>query len=176
MLKHLGKWPSNSKTVLYFPHPTTFSNSHSLKTPPSYNCPSPNYDPLKIRIKRVYNETPCRARRRVIYDDEEEEDGDDYGYNEELAMLESYTQLAKDEILFVQAMADEEQVEVLIFKGFSSCLNYRTSSNPSRSVLPAKAVIMSIDRARGPFDPSNIQYIERGLTFDDFKSRLPSQN
>lgn len=31
-------------------------------------------------------------------------------------MLESYTQLAKDEILFVQAAVDEEQVEVLIFK------------------------------------------------------------
>lgn len=99
MLKHLGKWAPNSITL--FPHPTTF-----LRTQPHI---SPF--PLKIRIKRAYG-TPYRATRRVRYDEEDE----DYGYNEELAMLESYTQLAKDEILFVQATVDEEQVEVLIFK------------------------------------------------------------
>ncbi|KAK6146721.1 hypothetical protein DH2020_020590 [Rehmannia glutinosa] len=82
----------------------------------------------------------------------------------------------KDEILLVQAMVDEEQVEILIFKGFSSCLSYKTSSDPSRSVIPAKAVINSIDRVKGPFDPSDIQYIEKGLTFDEFKIRLQQQN
>lgn len=64
----------------------------------------------------------------------------------------------------------------MLKQGFSSCLNYGTSSNPSRSVLPAKAELKNIDRARGPFDPNNIQYIEQGLTFDQFKSRLPHQN
>lgn len=57
-------------------------------------------------------------------------------------------------------------------QGISSCLNAKTYSNPSTSVLPAKAVIKSIDRARGPFDPSNIQFIERGLTFHEFKTRF----
>ncbi|GFP83570.1 hypothetical protein PHJA_000500400 [Phtheirospermum japonicum] len=87
-----------------------------------------------------------------------------------------YTQTMKDEVLLVRAMVDEEQVEVLIFKGVSSCLSYRTSSDPSRSVVPAKAVIESIDRVRGPFDPSNIHYIEKGLTFDAFKNRLRNKN
>ncbi|XP_057777606.1 uncharacterized protein LOC130996096 [Salvia miltiorrhiza] len=165
MLRQLGKWTSNS--IPLFPRPYTFlytQTAHSYSSPSSQNL-------LKLRIKRA-NTTPYRARRRVIYDDDDDED---YGYNEELAMLESYTQLVKDEVLLVQAMVDEEQVEVLIYKGFSSCLNYGTSSNPSRSVLPAKAMVKSIDRARGPLNPSNIQYIERGLTFHQFKTRLPHQ-
>ncbi|KAG6407608.1 hypothetical protein SASPL_130604 [Salvia splendens] len=162
MLKQLGKWTSNSMPL--FPHPNTFSYT---QTAPSYSSPVSNI-PLKIRIKRA-NETLHRARRRVIYEDE------DYGYNEELAMLESYTQLVKDEILLVQAMVDDEQVEVLIYKGFSSCLNYGTSSDPSRSVLPAKARVRSIDRARGPFDPSNIEYIERAIPFPQFQTRLHNQ-
>lgn len=61
----------------------------------------------------------CRARRRVLYDDDEDDD-EEYGYNEELAMLETYTQWVKDEILLVRAMVDEEQVEVLIFKVYFS--------------------------------------------------------
>ncbi|KAL1556515.1 hypothetical protein AAHA92_12128 [Salvia divinorum] len=107
MLKQLGKWASNS--IPLFPHPTTFSYT---QTAPSYSSPF-SHNPLKIRIKRA-NETPHRARGRVIYDEEDEDE--DYGYNEELAMLESYTQLVKDEILLVQAMVDDEQVEVLIYK------------------------------------------------------------
>lgn len=107
MLKQLGKWTSNS--IPLFPHPNLFSYT---QTAPSYSSPFSN-NPLKIRIKRA-NETLHRARRRIIYDDDNEDE--DYGYNEELAMLESYTQLVKDEILLVQAMVDDEQVEVLIYK------------------------------------------------------------
>ncbi|KAG8382689.1 hypothetical protein BUALT_Bualt05G0103600 [Buddleja alternifolia] len=111
----------------------------------------------------------CGARRRAIFDDED--DGGNYGYNEEIALLETYTEAKKDEILLVHALVDDdEHVEVLIFKGFSSCLTYKTSSDPSRSVLPAKAVIKSIDRVKGPFDPTNIQYIQKGLTFDAFRN------
>ncbi|KAI3453183.1 hypothetical protein Pfo_009846 [Paulownia fortunei] len=168
MLKHLGIWTSNS---LLFPHPTTFSCSPSLHTSSAYISPSSG--PLKSRVRQVFG-TPCRARRRVLYEEEGEEE--EYGYNEEIAILEIYTQSMKDEILLVQAMVDEELIEVLIFKGFSSCLSSKTCSDPSRSVLPAKAVIKSIDRAKGPFDPSDIQYIEKGLTFDAFKSRFHHQN
>lgn len=55
------------------------------------------------------------SRRRVIYDDENEED-EEYGYNAEIAMLEVYSQSVKDEALLVKAVVDEEEVEVIIFK------------------------------------------------------------
>lgn len=58
------------------------------------------------------------------------------------------------------------------FQGFSSALSYRTSPDPSRSVLPARAVIKSIDRIKGPFDPSNIEYLEKDITWEAFKQRL----
>ncbi|XP_022863035.1 uncharacterized protein LOC111383190 [Olea europaea var. sylvestris] len=89
-------------------------------------------------------------------------------------MLETYTQYVKDEVLLVKAMVDGEEAEVLVFKGFSSCLSYKTTADPSRSVIPARAVIKTIDRIKGPFDPSNIQFIEKGLTWEAFKNRLHS--
>ncbi|KAL2545854.1 uncharacterized protein Fot_15087 [Forsythia ovata] len=76
--------------------------------------------------------------------------------------------------VFAGAIVDGEEAEVLVFKGFSSCLSYKTSANPSTSVIPARAVIKSIDRIKGPFNPSNIQYIEKGLTLEAFKTRLRS--
>nr|GMD18422.1 uncharacterized protein LOC109166840 [Ipomoea batatas]GMD20941.1 uncharacterized protein LOC109166840 [Ipomoea batatas] len=108
------------------------------------------------------------SRRRVIYDDENEEDG----YNAEIAMLEVYSQSVKDEALLVKAVVDEEEVEVIIFKGFSSSLSYGTSPDPTKSVLPARAKIKCIDRVKGPFNPSNIDYIERDIPWDAFKSLL----
>nr|GMD13723.1 uncharacterized protein LOC109166840 [Ipomoea batatas] len=109
-----------------------------------------------------------RSRRRVIYDDDNEE----YGYNAEIAMLEVYSQSVKDEALLVKAVVDEEEVEVIIFKGFSSSLSYGTSPDPTKSVLPARAKIKCIDRVKGPFNPSNIDYIERDIPWDAFKSLL----
>lgn len=62
----------------------------------------------------------CAARRQVRYqDDGEDEDGDDieeYGHNEEIAMLEFYSQSARGEALIVHALVDHKEVEVLIFK------------------------------------------------------------
>ncbi|KAL0372763.1 UNVERIFIED_CONTAM: hypothetical protein Scaly_0957900 [Sesamum calycinum] len=170
MLKHLPKWTSNPSRFLL----TTPFLSCSPSVHAAVACSPPFVGRrLQFKLERA-SRTPSRARRRVIYDEEEEEE--EYGYNEEIAMLEMYTQSMKDEILLVQTLVDGEQVEVLIFKGFSSCLSYKTSSDPSRSVVPGKAVIKSIDRVKGPFDPSNIHYIEKGLTFEAFKTRFPRQN
>lgn len=63
-----------------------------------------------------------------------------------------------------------------IFQGFSSCLSYRTSPDPSKSIIPARAVIKSIDRVRGPFDPSNIEYLQKDLSWEVFKSTLLPPN
>ncbi|KAK9276147.1 hypothetical protein L1049_005678 [Liquidambar formosana] len=120
------------------------------------------FPPLPFeQVKLSYQRVPsirCEARRRVRYEDNEGDDDEEYGHNEEIAMLELYSQSAREEALLVRAMVDEQEAEVLIFKGFSSCLSYGTSPDPSKSILPARAVIKSIDRIRGPFNPSNIEY------------------
>ncbi|KAJ4901302.1 hypothetical protein Rs2_15253 [Raphanus sativus] len=112
----------------------------------------------------------CGARRRVRDDGEDEDES--YGYNEEIAMLETYSQSCREEALIVTATVDGEEVEVLIFKGFSSCLSGETAVDPARSVLPERAVITKIDRVRGPFDPSEIHYIQKGLSFEAFKETM----
>ncbi|KAM7254850.1 hypothetical protein ACFE04_020091 [Oxalis oulophora] len=123
------------------------------------------------RLGNLDGATYCRARRRSVrYDDEEEQE--EYGNNEEIGVLELYTQYARGEALIVKALLDDEQVEVLIFKGMSSNLTYGTLPDPSKSIIPARAIITSIDRIRGPFNPSDIEYIEKGISWDAFKGRL----
>lgn len=57
----------------------------------------------------------CRVRRRVRYEDDEEDEGE-YGHNEEIAMLESYSLSARGEALLVRAVLDDQDFEVLVFK------------------------------------------------------------
>ncbi|CAN6479824.1 unnamed protein product [Victoria cruziana] len=151
---------------------------------PALPSASPKPDALAARVSvcRVARERPkvgiklagiiCHARRRVIYEDSDESGDDRYGHNEQISMLEAYTQSARNEVLLVQALVDDQEEEILIFKGFSSSLSYGTSPDPSRSILPARAVIRTIQRIKGPFDPSNMEYIEKDLTWQDFKDRF----
>ncbi|KAL5763126.1 hypothetical protein ACOSP7_019390 [Xanthoceras sorbifolium] len=174
MLKLLGgRWtipiPSSHQLLHAFSNSNTTTSLISTATVSTavLSCSHP---------RRVLSGTRCSARRRVRYDsdDDGDEDGEEeYGHNEEIAMLELYTQSARGEALLVRALLDDQEVEVLIFKGFSSSLSHGTSADPSRSVLPSRAVIKSIDRIRGPFDPCNIQYIEKNLEWNAFKTRLP---
>ncbi|XP_073289973.1 uncharacterized protein [Primulina huaijiensis] len=138
------------------------STKHHTQVPPTTSSKNAS----KIKARPIFG-TQCGARRRVIYDEQ------DYEHNNiEIAILESYTKSVQNEVLFVTALVDDRELQLLIFKGFSSCLSSKTPQDPSRSVIPATAVIKSIDRIRGPFDPSDIKYIEKGLTFDEFKNSL----
>lgn len=114
----------------------------------------------------------CGARRRVRYEEEDEEDEEEYGHNEEMARLEAYSEGARGQALLVNAAVDGELEVVLVFKGFSSSLSGRTAPDPAMSVLPERAVIQSVDVVEGPFDPSNIEYIEKDVPWEEFKSRL----
>lgn len=60
----------------------------------------------------------------------------------------------------------------LLSQGFSSSLSGITATDPSMSVLPERAIIQSIDVVKGPFDPNNIEYLEKGVQWNDFKNRL----
>ncbi|XP_062214789.1 uncharacterized protein LOC133915592 [Phragmites australis] len=112
----------------------------------------------------------CRVRRRVRYDDEEEDE--EWGHNADVARLERYSEGARDQALLVKARVDDQVEVVLVFKGFSSSLSGGTAADPARSVLPERAIIQSVDVVKGPFDPNNIEYLEKGLAWDDFRSRL----
>lgn len=69
----------------------------------------------KIRFPSSTTTALYAARRSVRYDDDED-DHEEYGHNEEIAMLELYSQTARGEALLVHAVVDDQQVEVLIFK------------------------------------------------------------
>jgi hypothetical protein len=79
---------------------------------------------LKLSHRRVRSSWCAARRRSVRYEDDEEEDG----HNEEIAMLEFYSQSAKGEALIVDAVVDEEEVQVLIFKvsSFLFFFNHRS--------------------------------------------------
>uniref|UniRef100_A0A0D9VY68 DUF7734 domain-containing protein n=1 Tax=Leersia perrieri TaxID=77586 RepID=A0A0D9VY68_9ORYZ len=125
------------------------------------------------RTNRRRGAVACGARRRVRYEeDEEDEEEEEYGHNEEMARLERYSEGTRDQALLVKATVDDEVEVVLVFKGFSSRLSGRTAADPAMSVLPERAIIQSVDVVRGPFDPTNIEYLEKDLPWDDFKSRL----
>lgn len=171
MLKH--RITCNSQCLPYLLPYFPSHNNISIRTAVSFHSSS-STTARKSRAGRSLAAVFSRARRRVIYDndDDEEEDDQEYGHNTEIAMLEFYSQSVRNEALLVKAVVNEEEVEVLIFKGFSSCLSYGTCPDPSKSVIPARAVIKCVDRIKGPFDPSNIEYLEKGLTMEDIKARV----
>ncbi|XP_057532147.1 uncharacterized protein LOC130810190 [Amaranthus tricolor] len=160
---------SNLKSAYnVFGHNNTYFSCPNFTGNFGYNSISIIQRPIAIDIRIC-----CRARRRVRYEDNDE-DEDSYGYNEEIGLLEMYSQSSRDEALLVTAILDDQLVEIVIFKGFSSCLNYQTSSDPTKSVVPQRARIKTIDRIKGPLNPTNIEYIEKGLTWETFLSRIRS--
>ncbi|KAL6001317.1 hypothetical protein ACLOJK_007051 [Asimina triloba] len=78
------------------------------------NLPSHPLQAAKMGTQRC---EITHARRRVIYEDEDEEDEEGYGQNTEIAMLESYSESKADEVLLVRAWVDDHEEEVLVFKG-----------------------------------------------------------
>ena len=47
----------------------------------------------------------------------------------------------------------EEALEVLIFRGFSSCTTHPTDFDPDQSVLPDGAALETAELLRGPLNP-----------------------
>ncbi|WRX14317.1 hypothetical protein QQP08_006804 [Theobroma cacao] len=170
MLKHIGKLSmlSSPSMLPILPKAQNSSKTDHVATVSTIKA-------FKVISNQRALQTCCGARRRAArYDDEDDDESgeEEHGYNEEIAILELYSQSVRGEAFLVHALVDEQEAEVLIFKGFSSCLSYGTSPDPSRSVIPARAVIKSIDRIKGPFDPSSMEYIEKGLEWESFKTRL----
>lgn len=86
--------------------------------------------------------------------------------------LEQYTLKFPQEVLLVNADVSGEADQVVIFRGFSSSLMRPTAFDPDVPVLPDDAVIESIDRLLGPYQPNNPQYLAKGLTWAAFEALL----
>ncbi|MGB5633886.1 MAG: hypothetical protein WBM44_00725 [Waterburya sp.] len=81
--------------------------------------------------------------------------------------LEKYTLKRKQEVLMVQIeTAAGEPDTVMIYAGFSSSLMRATAFDPDVPVIAADSRITSIDRLASPYNPSNPQYIESGLSLE----------
>ena len=91
--------------------------------------------------------------------------------NNILKKLEEYTQLNPQEVLTVTAKEGNNEVEIMIFKGFSSCLTGKTEFDPDLPILSASAQIISIDRLQSPYNPQNPQYIQQNLTWQEFQAK-----
>jgi hypothetical protein len=86
--------------------------------------------------------------------------------------LEQYTLKRPQEVLLVTAEVEGELDQVAIFRGFSSSLMRPTSPDPDVPVLPEEAVIVTIDRLHGPYNPALPRYIQQGLSLEDMQTLL----
>jgi hypothetical protein len=86
--------------------------------------------------------------------------------------LEQYTIKRPQEVLLVTAIANGEQDQVLIFRGFSSSLVRPTAFDPDVPVLTEDTQITAIDRLRGPYKPNVPDYIQQGLTPSEMQKLL----
>ena len=79
--------------------------------------------------------------------------------------LEQYTVKRKEEVLLVELeTALGEPDTVMIYNGFSSSLVNPTAFDPEIPVIAEDSRILAIARLTSPYNPSNPQYIESGLT------------
>ncbi|NCO76323.1 MAG: hypothetical protein GW795_04975 [Cyanobacteria bacterium] len=85
-----------------------------------------------------------------------------------IEQLESYSQKNSQEVLVIKAKENEEEVEIMIFKGFSSNLSGATNFDPDLPILSSTAQIITIDRLWSPYNPANPNYIQRGLIPSEF--------
>lgn len=88
--------------------------------------------------------------------------------NINIQVLETYSQQNPQEVLIVTAKDNNEELEVMIFKGFSSNLSGSTAFDADLPILSSNAEIIKLDRAYSPYNPNNPQYIQRDLTPTEF--------
>ncbi len=93
-----------------------------------------------------------------------------------ITRLENYTLKYPQEVLLVHAQIEDEDDQIIVFKGFSSSLMRPTASDPAVLTLADNAIVHQIDRIKGPYQPQAIQYLEQGLTQAAFMAKLAALN
>lgn len=105
-----GKWT----TLLYHSPPNLHNHRHLSRLSAAANHQTGNRQSLASNLKdRI---VLCNARRRVRYEEDDEDEGEENGYNQEIAILEMYSQSARGEALLVRATVDGQEEQVLVFK------------------------------------------------------------
>ena len=77
--------------------------------------------------------------------------------------LEKYTLKHPQLVLLVNIKSQEQEEQIVIFKGFSSSLTSPTASDPDEPIIPKDAEILSIDKLASPYNPANPQYLQQGI-------------
>jgi hypothetical protein len=83
-----------------------------------------------------------------------------------LSALEALSRDRPDRVLRLRgtvqsAEGAQEALEVLIFRGFSSCTTHPTDFDPDRTVLPDGATIETAELLRGPLNPQQEERLIR---------------
>ena len=87
--------------------------------------------------------------------------------------LEQYTLQQKQEVLMVHLeTASGKPDRVMIYGGFSSSLMMPTAFDPDVPVIAMDSTIKAIDRLASPYDPSNPQYLQSGLSLGEMEDLL----
>lgn len=86
--------------------------------------------------------------------------------------LEQYTAQTPTEVLVVNAVVAGDEDCVMIYRGFSSSLVRPTAFDPAVPVLPAEAVMTTIERLQGPYTPDTPQPLEPPIPWSVFEQRL----
>ena len=64
----------------------------------------------------------------------------------------------------------------MIYAGFSSSLMMPTAFDPDIPVIAADSTINAVDRLVSPYNPSNPEYIQSGLSLSEMMTILDSAN
>ncbi|MGY6530657.1 MAG: DUF7734 family protein [Cyanobacterium sp.] len=91
-----------------------------------------------------------------------------------LLKIEEYSKENPQFVVIVRAEDNGENVEIMTFRGFSSCLTGATEYDPDLPVLSSSGLILSIDIVQAPYNPTNPQYIEQNLTPAQFEANFLS--
>ncbi len=84
--------------------------------------------------------------------------------------LEAYSRRHPQEVLIVKLELEGEPDEVLFYKGIASSLMRPTAVAIDVPVMPQNATILEIDRFKGPFNPSDPQPIQLGMSWAEFQA------
>ncbi len=85
--------------------------------------------------------------------------------NTPIKQLETYTLQHAQEVLLIRVLQNGEVNEVMIFRGFSSSLTHPTAFDPDIPIIAGGDEIISCDRIRSPYNPSNPEYLARDLSW-----------
>ena len=86
--------------------------------------------------------------------------------------LEQYTLQHPQEVLIVTIEVEENQEQIVVYKGFASSLTSQTAFDPDIPVIPVDAKIINIDRLEAPYRPDTPRYLQQGLTWEQMEKLL----